>query len=48
MIKIGNKNYLEIKDYAKSKGVTIQTIYNWIKEKKVKERRLMGKILIEL
>lgn len=48
MIKIGNKKYLEIKDYAKSKGVTIQTVYNWIKDKTVKERKLMGKTLIEL
>jgi acyl dehydratase len=48
MIKIGNKKYLEIKDYAKAKGVTIQTVYNWIKDKAVNERKLMGKTLIEL
>jgi hypothetical protein len=48
MIKIGEKKYLEIKDYAKVKGVTIQTVYNWIKEKNVKHRKIMGKILIEL
>ena len=48
MIKIGNKKYLEIKDYAKIKGVTIQTVYNWIKDKTVNERKLMGKTLIEL
>ena len=48
MIKIGDKKYLEIKDYAKVKGVTIQTVYNWIKDKAVNERKLMGKTLIEL
>lgn len=48
MIKIGNKKYLEIKDYAKHKGVTVQTVYNWIKENTVNERKLMGKTLIEL
>ncbi len=48
MIKIKDKQYLEIEVYAKHKGKTIQTIYNWIKEGKVNVRKLMGKTLIEL
>jgi hypothetical protein len=48
MIKINGKSFAEPKDYAKIKGKTIQTIYNWIKEGEVKTRKLMGKTLIEL
>ena len=48
MIKIDNKYYLSIEDYAKQKGKTIQTIYNWIKKKEVKTRYIMGKCFIQL
>lgn len=48
MIKIGDKQYLEITDYAKDKGKSVQTIYNWIKDGIVKSRKLMGKTLIQL
>ncbi len=48
MITIGNKKYMTIKDYAKSKEKTIQTVYNWIKDGTVKTRELMNKTLIEL
>ncbi len=48
MIKIGDKTYMEIKEYSEFKGKSIQTIYNWIKGNSVKTRKLMGKILIEL
>lgn len=48
MIKIKDKHYLSINDYADQKGKTIQTIYNWIKDKKVKQRYILGKLYIEL
>ena len=48
MIKIGDKKYLEVKEYARHKGKTVQTVYNWMKEGKVKTRKLMDKVLIEL
>lgn len=48
MIKIGDKNYLEIEDYALHKSKTVQTIYNWIKDGTVKTRKLMGKTVVQL
>ena len=48
MIKIGDDKYMEIEEYAESKGKTIQTVYNWIKDKKVLTRKFMGKTLIKL
>lgn len=48
MIKIDETYYLDITEYARQKGKTIQTIYNWIKEKKVKTRYILGKLHIQL
>ena len=48
MIKIGKKNYQYIEDYAKANSKTIQTVYNWIKDGKVKSRKMLNKTLIEL
>lgn len=48
MIKIGEKKYNTIKEYAKSKGITIQTVYNWIKEDRVKTKTLLNQTLIEI
>jgi len=48
MIKIGDKRYETIKEHAKSKGKSIQTVYNWIKNKQVKTKVLMNQTLIEL
>ena len=48
MIKIGDDKYMDIEEYATSKSKTVQTIYNWIKDKKVTTRKFMGKILIKL
>jgi len=48
MIKINDKSYETIKDYAKLKGVTIQTVYNWIKDKSVKTKTLLNQTLIEV
>jgi len=48
MIKIGDKKYLYPNEVAKNEGVTVQTIYNRIKEGYYKTRKLMDKTLIEV
>ena len=48
MIKIGDKKYQTIKDHAKSKGKSIQTVYNWIKSGDVKTKILLNQTLIEI
>jgi len=48
MITINDKKYMSIAEYAKEKGVTIQTVYNWIKEKRITVKKLMDKQLIEV
>ena len=45
---INDKQYLSIAEYANKNNVTIQTVYNWIKEKKVTVKKLMDKQLIEV
>jgi len=45
---INGKQYLSITEYANKNNVTIQTVYNWIKEKKVTVKKLMDKQLIEM
>lgn len=37
-----------IPEYAKYQGVTIQTVYNWIKDGKVKTKIILGKKVILL
>ena len=39
---------MDIAEYAKAKGVTIQTVYNWIKEKRITVKKLFNKQLIEV
>jgi hypothetical protein len=48
MITIDNVKYVSVSSYAKLKGVTIQTVYNWIKDKKVETRQLLNSTLIKL
>ena len=48
MVRINNEQYLTLHEYAKEKSVTIQTVYNWINEKKVETRKLMNMTLIKL
>lgn len=45
--KINPKNLLSIPDYAKLMGVTIQTIYNWIRDGKVSKVKFLGKEFID-
>ena len=40
-------NLITISDYAKLRGVTIQTIYKWIAEKNIKTVDLLGKQYID-
>lgn len=46
-IKIDPRNLYTITDYHKMMGVTIQTIYRWIKEGKVKKVEFLGKEFID-
>lgn len=48
MIKIENKSYMDIKEFALHRRVTVQTVYNWIKHKEVKTKLIFGRKLIEL
>ena len=42
-----NKKYLTVKEYALKNGVTERTVYNWIKEKKVKTKKIYSSTVIE-
>jgi len=35
-----------IPEYARERGVTVQTVYNWIKDGKLKTKTILGKKLI--
>jgi len=48
MVTIGEQKYMEIKEYAQYKQVHIKTVYEWLKEKKIEQRTLLGKKLIKL
>jgi predicted site-specific integrase-resolvase len=37
-----------IPEYARHKSVTVQTVYQWIKEGKLKTRKVLGKQVIEI
>lgn len=41
------RNLLDIKDFARERGVTIQTVYTWIKEKRVTTVEIFGKKVID-
>lgn len=42
------KNLMTIPDYAKDKGVTTVTVYNWIKEKRIQTVEIFGKKLVDI
>ena len=48
MVKIGNKKYIDLKDYAKREGVTLQTVYNRIKSGDLKTKKILDKQFVEL
>ena len=48
MVTINNQQYLTVHEFAKEKNITIQTVYNWIKDKKVEVKKMMNMTLIKL
>jgi len=48
MITIGDKKYLTPQEKANIEGVTLQTIYNWIKDGKLTTRKMMDKTIIQI
>jgi len=48
MIEIKDKKYMEIKEYANKYGVSLKTVYNWIKAGKVKTKKMLNAQLIEI
>jgi DNA invertase Pin-like site-specific DNA recombinase len=48
MITIDNVQYLTIQEYADKFGITIQTVYNRIRDKKLETKKLMGLTLVRL
>lgn len=48
MIKIGDKKYMTIQEYATDKMVTIQTVYNRIKNKEIKSKKIYNQTFIEV
>ena len=47
MVTIGNEKYRTIHELAQYKGVTIQTVYNWIADKKVETRKFLNMTLVK-
>lgn len=47
-IKVGDKYYLSIDDFAKYKSITRKTVYNWIEDGKVKVKKILNRQFIEL
>jgi hypothetical protein len=48
MVTINNEKYMTLHEYAKDRSVTVQTVYNWIKEKKVETKRMFNMTLIKV
>ena len=48
MITIDNTQYATIQEYADKFGITIQTVYNRIKDKRLETKKLMGNTLVKL
>jgi hypothetical protein len=48
MVKINGDEYLTVHEYAKHQQITVQTVYNWIKDKKVDTKKVMNMTLIKL
>lgn len=46
-IKVDPRNLISINEYASQSGKTVQTIYNWLKEGKIKKIKFLGKDFID-
>lgn len=44
---INPQHLLSIPDYAKIMGVTVQTVYNWIRDGRVSRVKFLGKYFID-
>lgn len=40
--------YLTVKDYAKKRGVTVQTVYGWIKNKDLQTKKVLNTTLVKV
>lgn len=47
-LKVDKSKLKKVKNYAALKGVTVQQVYNWIKDKKVKTVEIDGVKFISL
>jgi len=47
-IKVGDKHYLSINDYAKFNSITRKTVYNRIERGELKVRKILNRQFIEL
>lgn len=45
--KINPSNLMTVNDYAASKVITRQTVFNWLKSGKVKKVKFLGKEFID-
>ena len=47
-IVIQGTTYMTVNSYAKYKGVTIQTVYNWIKSNKVDTKKMLSALFVRV
>jgi len=47
-IVIQGTTYMTVNSYAKYKGVTIQTVYNWIKSNKVDTKKMLSAVFVRV
>jgi len=47
-LKVDQTKLLTVRNFALMKGVTVQQVYNWIKQEKVKEIRIDGVKFIQI
>lgn len=40
--------FYSVNEYAKYKDVTIQTVYNWIKDKKVETKKILSNTFVKV
>ena len=47
-IVIQGTTYMTVNSYAKYKGVTIQTVYNWIRDNKLETKKVLSALFVRL
>lgn len=43
---VNKADLISVSDYAKSRGISRQTVYNWISEKKIKAEDVAGVMFV--